>query len=306
MQRLRHYCGYLLVRSLICVIQALSLEACASMADGLAWLLADLLGVRRRVIDDNLRHAYPELTPRERNRLRRRMWSHLILFVTEIAHVPRKIHETNWRDFVRLENSDWMVRALLSDRPLMLISAHFGNFELAGYVLGLFGFPTYSVARELDNPYLNQFLNRFRGATGQHLVPKKGGYDQILDLLSRGAAMSFLADQYAGTKGCWVPFFGRPASAHKAIALLSLEHDAPMMVGAARRLGRPLQYSLEISAQADPRSGGPELSGVRELTTWYTAELEKLVRRAPEQYWWLHRRWKDSRPAKSRRRALAA
>ena len=63
---------------------------------------------------------------------------------------------------------------LLDDRPLLLVSGHFGNFELAGFVLGILGFPTYTVARPLDNPYLHAFVNRFRGATGQHIVPTKG------------------------------------------------------------------------------------------------------------------------------------
>ena len=85
-------------------------------------------------------------------------------------------------------------------------------------MLGILGFPTYTVARTLDNPYLDRFVNRFRAATGQHIIPKNGGYDQIVDVLARGGTMTFLADQYAGPKGCWVEFFGRPASAHKAIA----------------------------------------------------------------------------------------
>lgn len=301
--RWAHWLAYLLVRSVICFLQALSLESCAAASNSLGWLFGDLLPVRRGVIDDNLRHAYPELGPAERDRLRRRMWSHLFLFVAEVAHLPRKVHETNWRDHVRLVDQDLIVRALLSDRPVMLISGHFGNFELAGYVLGLLGFPTFSVARDLDNPYLHEFVNDFRGRTGQYIIPKKGGYEQILAALAARGAMAFLADQYAGAKGCWVTFFGRPASTHKAIALLALEHQARVFVGSARRAGAPLQYVLEIGAEADTRSGRPEVSGVRELTGWYTGELERLIRRAPEQYWWLHRRWKDSRPAARRRRA---
>ncbi|MDZ7620064.1 MAG: lysophospholipid acyltransferase family protein, partial [Patescibacteria group bacterium] len=232
------------------------------------------------------------------------MWEHLFLLVVEVAHTPRKIHETNWRDYVSLRNSADMVRLLLSDRPTLIITAHFGNFEVAGYLLGILGFPTYTVARTLDNPYLDRFVNRFRGSTGARIIPKNGGYDQIVEVLAQGEAMAFLADQYAGEKGCWVQFFGRPASAHKAIALLSLEHDACVAIAATRRLDRPMQFEVDTPAWIDPRIVGNDVGTIGDLTQWYTSRLEDAIRRTPGQYWWLHRRWKD--PRKPRRKANRA
>jgi KDO2-lipid IV(A) lauroyltransferase len=258
--------------------------------------MGDLLGIRRGVVDDNLRHAFPELSPAERKRLARRMWEHLLVLVYEVAHASRKIHQTNWRRYVRLVGMDRGVRLLLGVRPTVIVTAHFGNFEIGGYMLGLLGFPSFTVARNLDNPYLDRFVGRFRGASGQYMIPKNGGYDQILQVLAAGGTMAFLADQYAGPKGCWVEFFGRPASAHKAIALLALEHDAPIMVCSARRLERPLQFEVTLSAIADPREAGDEAGSVRQLTQWYTSQVERMIRQAPDQYWWLHRRWKDPRP----------
>jgi KDO2-lipid IV(A) lauroyltransferase len=104
-----------------------------------------------------------------------------------------------------------------------------------------------------------------------------------------------VADQYAGSKGCWVEFFHRPASAHKAIALFALQHDAPIVVGYCRRMARPMQFELTIQGTLDPRSTDRSVNGVKEITQWYTTQIEKMVRQAPEQYWWLHRRWKDNR-----------
>jgi len=295
---------YFIVRLLICVVQAMRVETAARLARGIAWLFANVIRIRAGVVDDNLAHAYPQLSPASRRNLAHRMWEHLFLLVIEVAQTPRKIHETNWRDFVSLRNSDAMVRLLLSDRPTLIITAHFGNFEVAGYVLGILGFPTYTVARTLDNPYLDRFVNRFRSGTGARIVPKNGGYDQIVDVLGRGEAMAFLADQYAGPKGCWVEFFGRPASAHKAIALLALEHDAPVAIAAARRLDRPMQFEVDTPAWIDPRETGADVGTIRDLTQWYTSRLEEAIRRAPDQYWWLHRRWKDTR--KPRRKVKRA
>lgn len=294
---------YVVVRILICVVQAMPVEAGRRLARHLAWLFCDILKIRNRVVDDNLAHAFPEMSPEERRRLAQGMWEHLFLLVLEVAHAPRKIHETNWRDYVRLKNEDELVRSLLNDRPVLIVTAHLGNFELGGYVLGILGFPTHTVARTLDNPYLDGFVNRFRAATGQHIIPKNGGYDQIVEVLARGGTMTFLADQYAGPKGCWVEFFGRPASAHKAIALLALDNNALMSVCASRRLDRPMRFELENSAIIDPRESANAPGAVRDLTQWYTARLEDLIRHTPDQYWWLHRRWKDTREKKREKKA---
>jgi KDO2-lipid IV(A) lauroyltransferase len=294
-QRLVDYLVYLAVRLVVCLVQAMRLQTGQELAGWLAWLFSDVLRIRASVVDENLAHAFPQMSPGQRRLLCRRMWNHLFLLVLEVAHAPRTIHETNWRDYVTLRDHKSMVRTLLGDRPLLILTAHFGNFEVAGYVLGILGFPTYTVARPLDNPFLDRFINRFRSSTGQRMIPKQGGYDQIAEVLGRGGAMTFLADQYAGTKGCWVEFFGRPASAHKAIALLAINHDAPMAIAAARRLGRPLRIEMRVRAMADPRDA--ESRGVRDLTQWYTRQFESMIRETPGQYWWLHRRWKDTREA---------
>jgi len=296
---------YVISRILICVAQAMRIETGQRLARGLARLFCDVLHIRGNVVDDNLAHAFPEMSAADRVQLARQMWEHLFLLVLEVAHAPRKIHETNWRQHVHLRNEPELVRMLLDDRPVLIVTAHLGNFEVGGYVLGILGFPTYTVARTLDNPFLDRFLNRFRGKTGQHIIPKNGGYDRIVDVLARGGTMTFLADQYAGPKGCWVEFFGRPASAHKAIALLALDNDARMSVCVARRLDRPMQFELHHYMTADPHEVGNSAGSIRDLTQWYTSRLEELIRRTPGQYWWLHRRWKDTRERKQNKKEAA-
>jgi KDO2-lipid IV(A) lauroyltransferase len=185
-----------------------------------------------------------------------------------------------------------------------MVTGHLGNFELGGYALGILGFPTYTVARNLDNPYLDRFLATFRSATGQHLIPKNGGYEQILNVLQTSGTLAFLADQYAGEKGCWVDFFGRPASAHKAIALLALENDAPVAVCNARRAS-PMHFEMILLGIIDPRDNPPEMANVRAATQWYTSKLEQAIRETPDQYWWLHKRWKDPRKKRSLAKAAA-
>ncbi len=154
----------------------------------------------------------------------------------ESLHIPRKIHVTNWRQYARLVGHPPILDRFMTGGPMILLTGHYGNWELAGYLFGLFGYPTYSVARTLDNPYLDRFLLRIPGADRPEAIPKSGGYDQILEVLQSGQALSMLADQDAGQRGMFVEFFGRPASTHKAIALLAIEHQ---YCGRRRRASAP-------------------------------------------------------------------
>jgi KDO2-lipid IV(A) lauroyltransferase len=296
---------YVIVRLFVCTVQALSLGTCQRVARSLAWIACDVVGVRRRVIQENLQRAFPDMCPDERSTLARRMWEHLFLMVCEIAHAPRKIHDTNWRDYIRFHNHEPMMRLLWSQRPKVFVSGHYGNFELAGFTMGLFGFETYSVARPLDNRYLDRFVKQFRESKGQHILPKQGSADEIAELLARHGTLSVLADQHAGPKGCWVDFFGAPASTHKAIALFSLANDAPLAVGYARRLDKPLHYEMAVAAITEPSQLAPQDRGLSELTRWFTSVLEEIIRASPEQYWWLHRRWKGAPPARAKRSKAA-
>jgi KDO2-lipid IV(A) lauroyltransferase len=195
----------------------------------------------------------------------------------------------------------------LSGRPAIILTGHYGNWELAGYVFGLFGFPTYAVARTLDNPYLERFLREFRERTGQRLIPKSGGYEQIVQVLGSGKPLSMLADQDAGPRGLFVDFFGRPASTHKAIALLAIEHQVPVLVGVARRVGPGFRYEIRCAEVIEPGEFTGTADDALLLTQRYTSVLEKLVRQDPTQYLWLHRRWKHQpQPRKPRAAAVAS
>src|SRR5436189_1298246 len=218
---------YLIVRAAIAVIQALPLDVCERIASSLATLFGQVLRIRGHVVEENLRIAFPRMSPDEREAITWQMWRHLILMMVEIAQTPRKVHETNWKEHSHIVNQEQFVRTLLCGRPLVVISGHFGNFELGGYLMGLFGFPTYTVARELDNKYLDRFINEFRGRTGQYMLPKKGSGADIQKVMERGGILTLLGDQHAGQRQCWVNFFGKPASTHKAVSVFSLGNQAP-------------------------------------------------------------------------------
>jgi KDO2-lipid IV(A) lauroyltransferase len=297
---------YLLVRTFIALVQAMRMETCAAIANVLAWVADDVVGLRRKVIDANLRRAFPQLSSDQRRALSRRVWQHLFVMICEIAHAPRKIHRTNWHRYVTIEDRRRLLQYLLDPRPTVLVSGHYGNFELGGFITGLLGFPTFTVARTLDNPHLDAFVNRFRSSHGQFILPKQGSATHIAAVLDAGGALTLLGDQHAGQKACWVDFFGQPASCHKAISLFTLTTGAPMLVVYARRHGRPLHFDVGVAGVADPAVDDGTLATVPALTQWYNHRLEDVIRQTPDQYWWVHRRWKGEPPKRYRKQRRTA
>jgi Kdo2-lipid IVA lauroyltransferase/acyltransferase len=294
------YLVYLTVRALVCVLQGLSPEAARGCARFLAWLAYTIDKRHRLVALENLEKAYPgHYTAAELDDLVRRVYRHFCTLVIEIVQIPRKLHVNNWKDHIVLDDGHRIVDCLLSGRPLLIVTGHFGNWELAGYALGMFGFTTHAIARPLDNVYLDNFLRGFREKTGQKMLAKRGDFEQMEKLLQNGGVLATLADQDAGQRGLFVDFFGRPASTHKAIALLAIEHNAPVVVGYARRIGPGFRYEVGCDAIIEPSEWTGGADDVRLLTQRYTTALENIVRRSPEQYLWLHRRWKHQPKPKS-------
>ena len=145
------------------------------------------------------------------------------------------------------------------------------------------------------------------------MIAKSGEFDKIQKVIGSGGVLATMADQDAGQRGQFVEFFGRPASTHKAVALLALEYDALMLVigvprlenktVAGRWLGSPGRYYVTLADCIDPKEYKDRPDAVKAITERYTAALEGVVRLAPEQYFWLHRRWKHQPQAKKGKKA---
>lgn len=296
-----HYLVYVAVRIVFCVIQTLPLTWCDQLASAVAYVLQKVVRFRAAVIRENLTHAVPGRSPEEYDQITYEMWRHLVLMACEIALAPRLIHDTNWRRYFSIADRRPLVNALLDQRPVVFVAGHFGNFELGGFLCGVLGAPTYTVARTLDNPFLDRFINDFRQRTGQFILPKDGSSDRIEAALAQGQNLTLLGDQYAGDKGIWVDFMGRPASCHKALALFTLSSGAPMVVVASRRTHGPLQFAVDFGGVADPQNLPEELQSVRGLTEWYNQRIAEQALGHPGQYWWVHKRWKPKNNRRSPR-----
>ncbi len=310
--------GYLVLRLLVAAIQTLSPRIAYAVADAVAWIIYKLIRRRRLVALENLRASFPELAddPVATDRLVRAMYRHFLRVVAELVFLPRKLHIGNWRKYVTLAPGAVALPALLDRRSVLMVTAHFGNWELAGYVMGLFGFRTHAIARVLDNPHIERFALRFRQRTGQTIIAKNDDFARLTEAMKNGGKVATLADQDAGQRGVFVDFFGRPASTHKAIALMAMEFDSVVIVVGFPRVRRadfpqradfdpsspltPMFYAVTCADVIDPRDYATDPNAVRVITQRYTSALESLIRQYPEQYFWLHRRWKHQPKAKGK------
>ncbi|MFN6130291.1 MAG: lysophospholipid acyltransferase family protein [Planctomycetota bacterium] len=297
--------AYLALRLVVLGITVISIERCDRFCRILAGVLTTWIKLRRGLVTENLRRVFPLWSADQILVTQRSMWHHLLLMACEIAHAPRRIHRENWHEHFRISDRATILRVVLDARPKQLVSGHFGNFELAGFLTGLFGIETTTIARPLDNGFIHEYVNRFRSLGGQHLLPKTGSARQIEDLLQAGGALGLLGDQHGGARGCWVDFLGHPASCHKALALFTLSSGAPMMVCSNTRAEAPLTFDLRVLGIADPATPDCPAS-VPALTRWYNGRLEEAIRRNPEQYWWVHRRWRGEPPKRVKSSSAAA
>jgi len=293
---------YLALRILVVFLYLFDVETNLNTACFLGRLLWKHYHRGRKRALDNLRASFPEKSEQWIWQTGRRSFEHIAMLAIDILFTPRLVKKYKWRDYSRYKNVERAKWLMQEGKGILMVAAHYSNFEIMGYLLGLFGFNIYSVARPLDNKFISRYLYKVRRQAGQKIVDKKGAAELMAKLSSSGATLCFIVDQDAGRKGIFVDFFGRKASTYKSIGLLAITNNIPIAVGYSRRLDNRFYFEIGINRIIFPE----EWIGQDEPLTWITAEytkaIEEFVRQDPSQYWWLHRRWKH-RPIEERQRS---
>jgi KDO2-lipid IV(A) lauroyltransferase len=246
---------------------------------------------RKRALD-NLHASFPEKSEQWIWQTGRRSFEHIVMLAMDMLFTPRLVKKSNWRDYSQFKNAERLKWLVKEGQGILMLTGHYGNFELMGYMLGLFGFNVYSIARPLDNKFISRYLYRVRERVGQKLIDKKGATKLIDELISSGAALGFIADQDAGRKGIFVDFFGRKASTYKSIGLLAITNNIPIAVAYSRRFDNRFYFEIGVNRIIFPEEWAEKNNPLEWVTAEYTKAIEKFVREDPSQYWWLHRRWK--------------
>lgn len=308
------YLAYLALRVVTAILHCFPINANlrTARALGSAWyrmprwipLLGAAFAKHRARAEEHIRLAMPELPAAEVSRIARASMQSMAMLAVEVLFTPRLINIWTWARYIRLDHLGDALRVLLDRNGCIMLTAHYGNWELLGYALATLGFDIVAVMRPLDNEYLNDHLMSQREPSGLQLLYKKGATRSMDDVLEGRGALCFIADQNAGSKGLFVDFFGRKASTYKSIGLLALRHQVPVVCGYARRRGDRFEYDIGVNRIIRPE----EWQGRDDPLLWITQEfsraIEDFVRAAPEQYLWIHRRWK-SRP-KEEQQGVAA
>ena len=255
---------------------------------------------RQRALD-NLHASFPEKSEEWIEQTGQRSFEQLVMLTIDILFTPRLVKRYNLWDYANLKDVMPILERMRQRKGMLLVTGHYGNFEIVGYLLGLFGFEIYSIARPLDNKYLSRFLYEVRERRGQKIIDKKGAAKQMPELVKNGSTLGFIADQDAGKKGVFVDFFGRKASTYKSIGLLAITYNLPIVVGYSRRVANRFFFEIGATRVIEPHEWADKDDPLTWITAEYAKAIETFVREDPTQYWWLHRRWK-TRPKEERER----
>ncbi|MHC4483379.1 MAG: lysophospholipid acyltransferase family protein, partial [Planctomycetota bacterium] len=284
---IRDWLTYIALRVLVVILYVFDVETNLNTACFLGRLLWRYYHRGRKRALDNLRAAFPQKSEQWLWRTGRRSFEHIAMLPIDMLFTPRLVKKHNWRDYSRFKTAERAKWLMQQGNGLLMIAAHYSNFEIMGYMLGLFGFNVYSIARPLDNRFISRYLYDVRRRAGQKIIDKKGAAELMAEIASKGATLCFIADQDAGRKGIFVDFFGRKASTYKSIGLLAITNNVPIGVGYSRRVGNHFFFEIGVPRIILPEEWADKEDPLEWITAEYTKAIEKFVREDPSQYWWL-------------------
>jgi Kdo2-lipid IVA lauroyltransferase/acyltransferase len=288
----RHRIEYSAIRALRGLLWLLPhpvVRGCGALA-GLCFYLVDRK--HRRVALTNLSQSFPMRTPAELRAIAREMFQHFGRLLFEMLKFSTLSPQAMLRR-VEFEGEDRARLAYAQGRGVLFFTGHFGFWELHAIVHGLQLQPIGVLARALDNPHLNTLLEEVRGRTGNSVIYRQGAVRRVMKTLAAGQGVAMLIDQHMhSADAIWVDFFERPAATTSTLAALALRTGAPVVPVFALPIGHGRYRMIYEHAVEPPPADAPE--AIREFTQRCTDVLEMYVRRRPELWLWMHRRWRDA------------
>jgi Kdo2-lipid IVA lauroyltransferase/acyltransferase len=271
------------------------------MPNRIIWKLAEILGSlwhrvdarHRGIVKHNLELAFgEELSDSERQTICRKTFIHLTCVLLELPYLF-KMTADNVDRFMVFSGLENLYAISKKGTGILVMASHFGNWELMSLAFSLRFWPFSVVVRPLDNPFLDRLIDQIRSRGGNRTIPKSGSALNIIRLLRRGEGVAFLIDQNVDWyEGVFVPFFKETACTSKALATLALRTNLPILpVYNYRRADGRYQMVFEPEPELI-RTGDSLIADIEENTAFFNRIIEGYVRKHPEQYFWLHQRWK--------------
>jgi KDO2-lipid IV(A) lauroyltransferase len=245
----------------------------------------------------NLRHAFPEKDMKELIRIAKGVYRNVAITAAEFFSLP-SITRENLHEWVEMEGLEHYEEGMAQGKGLLTIIAHFGNWELMPVSFPLFlkfPKPSYIVYRPLDSPILDNMVEHVRTINGHVMIPKGGSGKRIMELLKENNSIGILSDQnVSAQEGLFVDFFGRPACTGAGLAVLALRSGAPVlpMFMARQKSGK---YKFILKPLVEISRTGDYEKDLLENTQRFTKVVEDVVREYPDQWFWIHQRWKTKK-----------
>ena len=287
---------YALAWTLVKVLAILPRTMARGVAAAGARLLLQLFPKLRQTAEFNLRLAFPEKTEYERRMILRKMARTLGWMAAEFARFP-KYNKDNIADVIILDGHENFLAGQSRGRGVIYLTGHIGAWELSSFAHALYGFPLQYMARPLDNKRLDEMVNRYRGLSGNKPIFKNESARVLLRILKDAGTVGILADQNTmPEEAIFVDFFGTPASTTSGIARVALHTDAAVVPGYAYWDENLRKYRLRFEPPVELVRTGDDERDIRENTQRFTKIIEQIVREHPEQWVWIHARWKARPP----------
>lgn len=281
---------YALARSLEKAVSVLPERAADSFGAAIGRRIHDL-GIRRDTVDENLRIAFPDAPGDWIQSTRLAAYEHLGREAAVMLRLS-KLDEKAVVDRTTPVGWDELEEARSLGRGVILVTGHYGNWEIAAAAVASRGIPIGAIVRRQGNRLVDERLQHLRRKLGVETIYQGQAPARVPRLLRSNGVVGIVGDQDARRSGIFVPFFGRPASTHRGPALFALRLGAPVFSCIARRLpGGEVKYEIRGERVDFERTGELDRD-VNALTSELALRLETAIRAAPEQYFWFHKRWK--------------
>ena len=292
---LAHYLELYALRFMAAVLGRLGFRRAGDVGEWLGAFGYSPLGVRRAVVERQVRAAFPGLSEPDALRIARDSYGSLGRTTMETAVLPNYSPDELMALFEPVENWEIIDLALARGKGLLVVSGHLGNWELGGAYIGVRCGQMEAVARRMQNPLFDEYLTETRRRIGVNVIYDGDAVRRVPRIVRQGGVVGFLFDQgAAGLASTWVPFFGRYAKTPRGPGVFALRLGAPVIFACAIRAASGM-YSLKLEEVTVVPTGNRE-EDVDAIVGAYTNALERWVRKYPSQYFWHHRRWKHQRP----------
>ena len=283
---------YIAASMLIIVLQRLPLAFVNKLGSTAGFIAYYVVPLRRSVALTNLRTAFPEKSERERKRICRNAYRNFGMTFLEYLCLSTLSAE-KIKKMVSFDPPDALHNALAKDKGVIVVTGHFSSFELLGVAIANSGIPFDVVVKAMKNPKIEGILDRFRSRTNLGVIKVKDGFARIVQSVAQKRVVGLVADQDAGINGVFVRFLGVESSTPAGAAVLAMRTQAPMVAPFIIRK-EPAKYCAKVESVSYENLPENRDDRIREITHRYSSILEMYIRQYPEQYFWMHKRWKTA------------